>query len=134
MAEDVLAVDVDRALEAFTQTSSLTANTQAAYEARFRKLMATFSAWSDDPDGDRWRQIASERKPRGKDRQPRRRVQDEAAVPVQQQSAGATATMSVRTYPFQVRRGVWVELILPADLTVAEAGRLSAFVATLGLD
>jgi hypothetical protein len=135
LTEDVLGIDVDRTLASFTSSTSLAAGTRDAYADRVRKLMATFAAWSEDPAGDRWRQIARSRRPRGKDRRPRGRPQ--STPPSSDLHPASTAPGgqdACRAYPFQVRRGVWIDLRLPVDFTAAEAERLAGFVRSVALD
>lgn len=124
-SRDLRTLDVAATLVVFAAASDVGQATRDAYEARFRKLLATFAAWCDDPSGQRWHEVALARTPRGRDRQPRQGTR---------QSAHRACEQPVlEPYRFQVRRGVWAELHLPADLTEVEAQRLSMFVLTLGL-
>lgn len=97
------------------------------YKQRFRRAVASYLAYLDDPGG--WkprcldRQVAEE-KTNGGDR-----PADSGRV-----SKHEMPQAGVVEYPFPLREGQIARLFLPRDLKSSEVKRLAAFMSTLAVD
>lgn len=137
---DLATIDVDDYVTRFERLSPgrLKPDSLSVYKARFKNAVALFSAYRANPSGWRYtpaRPSANRPKPSLK------------PISVGKHGAGMSngaarrvevpeppATPGTISYPFPVRQGVVATLILPVDLTKAEAKRLSAFVDSIAIE
>jgi hypothetical protein len=134
---DVRRLDVDALIARFRNLSNLAPNSLATYESRFRTGLASYLAYLDNPTSyqPKRRRRSVREDPAGVKRgsvgiptgPPN---EHPPAAPTHHQSGGTTLVV----YPFPVRPEVFAELKLPADLTLEEASRMSAFLKALALD
>jgi len=139
---DLRTADIDKIVERFRVSSRMKMKDRTVdqYEQRFRQSVDMYTRYlNGDPD---WKPSARARsnsstnksngkrtttaKPSGADSKPSNRVID-----------GDVRVVDVSgliSYPFPLRPGLTVRLLLPADLTAREASRLSAFIAALSVD
>lgn len=118
---DVRSLDLDGLLEKFRRRyqkefNPITLNT---YEGRFKAAFSSFVRYLDDPE--RWRTERSEDSHN-------RLLADPDVARASSRMAGLVA------YPFPLRDGRFAYLRLPADLSKAEARRLSAYLNSLAMD
>lgn len=133
---DVRLLDVDRLIARFRNLSKLAPGSLATYESRFRSGLESYLAYLDNPTSYQPRA----RKSAQRDEKPTSTSKKRATL---QPSAGKSDSSSnlplagsaakLVVYPFPVRPNVFAELKLPADLTVDEASRLSAFLKAVAL-
>lgn len=133
---DVTRVDVDSLIARFRNLSKLAPGSLATYESRFRSGLESYVSYLNNP---------ASYQPRA--RKPGQR--EDKQVPKSKTKGGAKTTAAgpessanaptggsntrLVVYPFPVRPDVFAELKLPADLTVDEASRLSAFLKAVAL-
>jgi hypothetical protein len=126
---DVQSLDVDGLIARFRNLSNLAPGSLAAYESRFRTGLASYLAYLNNPASyqPKARKVAPrEEKAAPKAKSGRAAPGTAGPLPAAPQVAGNAARLVV--YPFPVRPDVFAELKLPADLTLEEANRLSAFL------
>ena len=97
------------------------------YKSRFRRAIASYLAYLEDPAG--WKPRTLDR-PAGPDKgnSGDRTVEAARATRHEMPQAGLVE------YPFPLRDGQIARLVLPRDLKIAEVKRLSAFMSTLAID
>lgn len=133
---DVRDLDVDALFARFRNLSKIAPGSLAAYESRFRSGLQSYLAYLDNPTS--YQPKTRKAAPRDDRATPKSRTKPTADSSVT--SPGSTAlppitgsTTKLVVYPFPVRPDVFAELKLPADLTVDEALRLSAFLKAVAL-
>jgi hypothetical protein len=131
---DVQSLDVDGLIARFSNLSKLAPGSLAAYESRFRTGLASYLSYLNNPTS--YQPKTRKAGPREEKAAPRPKSGRTApatapALPVVPQVASGAARLVV--YPFPVRPDVFAELKLPADLTLDEANRLSAFLKAVAL-
>jgi hypothetical protein len=134
---DVRTCDVDGLIGRFRNLSKLAPASLATYESRFRSGLSSYLSYLDNPASYQpkgRRVVAREDKirtrSRGTERAPEASA-GESNASLTSPSSSPAAKLVV--YPFQVRRDVFAELKLPADLTVDEARRLGKFLEAAAL-
>lgn len=133
---DVRNIDVDALFARFRNLSKIAPGSLAAYESRFRTGLQSYLAYLDNPTS--YQPKMRKPAPRDDKTTPKSKGKPQAHLPVATTgSTSPTPTMGTTTklvvYPFPVRPDVFAELKLPADLTVDEALRLSAFLKAVAL-
>jgi hypothetical protein len=124
---DITSLDVESLLKRFRnlKAKAYTPDSLREYERRFRKAYSSYMAYVQDPTS--WK-VAS----RGSS--PRNTKADKAQPEAAKSSSAPTPAHGLVEYPFPLREGRIVRLVLPADLKSAEVKRLTAFLATLVVD
>jgi hypothetical protein len=129
---DIKDLDVEDALRRFQnlRKKEFKPKTLDVYARRFKQAVASYLAYVNDPRN--W-------KPQAQERTPRRRVASQ--VRDAEHSRGDEDARVARPpepslvdYPFPLRDGLTVRLMLPRDLKSSEVKRLTAFMATLAVD
>src|SRR5712691_7782138 len=97
------------------------------YKRRFRQAVSSYISYLKEPGS--W-------KPNSVERAPRQERNSTGAQDVEPTvtTRGQIPASSLVDYPFPLRDGQIVRLILPRDLKSAEVKRLSAFISTLAVD
>ena len=133
---DVRGLDVDSLIGRFRNLSKLAPGSLATYESRFRSGLESYLAYLDNPTSYQPRA----RKPAQRDEKPASKSRNTATAQPTARSSGSSSNVPFASsgaklvvYPFPVRPNVFAELKLPADLTVDEASRLSAFLKAVAL-
>lgn len=132
---DVRSVDVDALITRFRNLSKLAPGSLATYESRFRTGLESYLSYLDNPASYQ----PKTRRPSGRDEKPATKSKtrpkpesgDGSRTPTLTPITASRAKLVV--YPFPVRPDVFAELKLPADLTLDEAQRLSAFLKALAM-
>lgn len=129
---DVTSIDIEDLLKRFRnlRARDFSPSSLDAYEKRFRGGIASFLDYVNNPSG--WKPTArAPRKPRSKedgdDAKEARR--EDAQVPVARSEAPGLIE-----YPFPLRDKLVARLMLPRDLTIAEARRLYGFMNAVAID
>lgn len=137
---DVRGIDVDGLIGRFRNLSNIAPNSLATYESRFRSGLESYLAYLDNPTSYRPKgraQTARNDKaaPAAPKGSVKRTTKDEARPDAINTARDFSAHGNTRlvVYPFPVRADVFAELRLPADLTVEEANRLSAFLKAVAI-
>jgi hypothetical protein len=135
---DVRKLDVEDALRRFENKhhKDMTPQSLATYKTRFRNAVKMYTDYLANPSG--WKPPASKARTArgGRQEAPATNEQGEAengAAP----PAGATLlppTAGLISYPYPLRTGLLVTLMLPADLTKREATRLNGFIESLAIE
>ncbi len=133
---DVTRLDVDSMIARFRNLSKLAPGSLATYESRFRSGLESYLSYLNNPASYQPRvrkagqredkQVSKSKSPGGA--KTTAASLDSSAIPP---TGGSTTKLVV--YPFPVRPNVFAELKLPADLTLDEASRLSAFLKAIAL-
>lgn len=133
---DVRSIDVDALFARFRNLSKIAPGSLAAYESRFRTGLQSYLAYLDNPTSYQ----PKTRKPAQRDDKTASKSKGTPTADSPVASSGSTtpvpttgSTAKLVVYPFPVRPDVFAELKLPADLTVDEALRLSAFLKAIAL-
>lgn len=133
---DVREIDIEALFARFRNLSKIAPGSLAAYESRFRSGLQSYLAYLDNPAS---YQPKTRRVPlRDEKAMPKSKskVKNDSSLPSSVHTGPtlmASSTTKLVVYPFPVRPDVFAELKLPADLTVDEAVRLSAFLKALAL-
>lgn len=133
---DVRNLDVDSLFARFRNLSKIAPGSLAAYESRFRSGLQSYLAYLDNPTS--YQPKTRKAAPRDDRATPKSKGTPPVVSPVATPGSTSPAPMTGSTtklvvYPFPVRPDVFAELKLPADLTVDEALRLSAFLKAVAL-
>lgn len=125
---DLDAVSVEDTLQRFSTLRAMKFSTGSlnTYKTRFRKAVAMFKDFRDDPPG--WR---PDMKQRSRTAKPASNGAPSDAGVARKLPA---ATPGNITYPFPLRDGVLASLQLPSDLSKREAQRLGAFINSLAME
>jgi hypothetical protein len=139
---DIRQMDIEDALRRFENLKSAkyAPRSLSTYKSRFRKAVAEYLAYLDNPSG--WRPDIKPRALRGKKTavptssgtRVRGRSDDNPQEPVAASAAhpGGGGPRLI-DYPFPVREGVVAVLKLPMDLRSSEARRLASFLSALAM-
>lgn len=134
---DVRSLDVDGLIGRFRNLSKLAPGSLATYESRFRSGLSSYLAYLDSPATyqPKGRRAVRDDKPRSRSKSSDKSGEFAAGADGASAATGLVNMETVRlvVYPFQVRRGVFAELKLPADLTIDEARRLGKFLEAAAL-
>lgn len=133
---DVRNIDVEALFARFRNLSKIAPGSLAAYESRFRSGLQSYLAYLDNPTSYQPKtRKASQRddKPTPKSKSKRSAESLAASPSLTTSTPTASNTAKLIVYPFPVRPDVFAELRLPADLTIDEALRLSAFLKAVAL-
>lgn len=127
---DVKSLDIDTTLTKFQNLKAKDFKPQVleTYKRRFRQAIQSYLSYLKDPGS--W-------KPRSVERQPR--VADDGRKGTNTTERPDVAghelpSTGIVEYPFPLREGQNVRLILPRDLKKAEVKRLAAFMSALAVD
>lgn len=132
--------DVQRRFETL-RAMKFSSSSLSTYQSRFRKSLEMFEEFRESPST--WRPAVKQRnrKPKASTASP---AENPATTPPPAEPNTPTAApaeprltphrSSIIPYPFPIRDGVLAKLELPADLTMREAERIAAFVASLAVD
>ena len=137
---DIKTLDVEGALTRFQnlKMKKFKPAVLGTYKQRFRKAVASYLAYLNDPGG--WKPRSLDRpsndgaeKTNGGGAGAERRAGAER-VDLTRPTKFEMPQANMMDYPFPIREGQIAHLILPRDLKVAEVKRLTAFMATLAVD
>jgi hypothetical protein len=133
---DVHSLDIDGLFARFRNLSKLAPGSLAAYESRFRSGLESYLDYLDNPTSYQpKKRKGSQRDDKAPSKsKSKSRVGPTAGIRSSALSTPVASSASkLVVYPFPVRPDVFAELKLPADLTVDEASRLSAFLKAIAL-
>ena len=137
---DIRQLDVEEGLRRFENLKSAkyTPHSLSTYKSRFRKAVAEYLAYLDNPS--EWRPDIKPRRargekpvvPSGSTMGPRSR-QDDSRDTIPGAIAHPGGGARLIDYPFPVREGVVAVLRLPMDLRSSEASRLASWLSALAM-
>jgi len=133
---DVTRIDVDSLIARFRNLSKLAPGSLATYESRFRSGLESYLSYLNNPASYQPRARKSGQREDKQVSKPKSNsgAKTPTVSPTSSENAPtAGSTTKLVVYPFPVRPNVFAELKLPADLTVDEASRLSAFLKAIAL-
>jgi hypothetical protein len=139
---DLTKLDVEALLQRFEtlHKGDFTPQSLAVYKSRFRKALNLYQTYLSNPSGFR-PQVRPSRKPSERKDAPERKEPPEnkpkapdSGPPAPPPPGNSPPVVNVVDYPFPLRQGVIVHLMLPPDLRRAEAKRLGAFIDALAMD
>lgn len=127
---DVRTLDVDDTVKRFknVRRKEFKPRSLEVYGRRFRQALTSYRSYLDDPGG--WKPATQQRPSRAEKNGGNER-QMETATSGGRPELGKGALVD---YPFPLRDGLTVRLLLPRDLKMAEVKRLNAFMTTLAVD
>lgn len=131
---DITSIDIEDAITRFKNKQARNYKPQSleAYGRRFRNAVASYLEYIQDPGawkpGSRQIQAVSSG-PNNNSKQKQKMTKADAQIASQPASG-----RGLIDYPFPLREGVTVRLMLPRDITVNEVKRLNAFMSTLAID
>jgi hypothetical protein len=128
---DIKGLDVDDVLARFQNLKKKEFKPQVleTYKRRFRQAVSSYLAYLQDPGS--WKATSTERAPR-QERNGSGGSQETVEAVVT--TRGPIPSSGLVDYPFPLRDGQIVRLVLPRDLKKSEVKRLSAFMSTLAVD
>lgn len=138
---DVTSLDPDDVIHRFQNLHArdFTPSSLDAYGKRFRNALESFIDYTRDPSA--WKpsskpstQKSPDAKHGGKSLPKRARSMETGSTPEVPSPASGGGGHGLIEYPFPLRDGSTARLILPRDMTVAEARRIHAFMKTLAVD
>lgn len=97
------------------------------YKRRFRLAVTSYLSYLEDPSG--WKPTTIRRAVAGEKENGEKRSAESAHSPKHE-----LPQVNMVEYPFPLREGQSVRLVLPRDLKTAEVKRLTAFMSTLAID
>lgn len=125
---DISNLDVEDLLTRFQNLRKKDFKTKVliTYKQRFRQALASYKSYLTDPSG--WKPTAERVAHRERSAAPARNGGTRPEVEATVQPLPATGLVE---YPFPLRDGQTVRLVLPRDLKAAELKRLTAFMSAL---
>ncbi len=131
---DIASIDIEDVISRFKniQARNYKPRSLEAYGKRFQKAIESYLEYIQDPGA--WKPVSKQiqsvstnttNKPSKK-----QNYQKEEIQPAPQSASGR----GLIDYPFPLREGVTVRLMLPRNITANEVKRLNAFMATLAVD
>ncbi len=133
---DVREIDIEALFARFRNLSKIAPGSLAAYESRFRSGLQSYLAYLDNPASyqPKTRKVSLREDKAMSKSKPKSKTDSLLPSPIPTgQPVTSSSTAKLIVYPFPVRPDVFAELKLPADLTVDEALRLSAFLKAVAL-
>ncbi|MFZ5994232.1 MAG: hypothetical protein ACOYU4_04530 [Thermodesulfobacteriota bacterium] len=131
---DITSIDVEDVITRFKNIQAKKYKPQSleTYAKRFRNAFESYIEYIQDPGA--WkpasRQIQTTNSSANFKSKKKSSIQKDDDQIVSQQPSGR----GLIDYPFPLREGVTVRLMLPRDITVNEVKRLNAFMSTLAVD
>lgn len=124
---DIKEIDVEATLTRFQnlKKKDFKPGVLETYKRRFRRAVVSYLAYLDDPGG--W-------KPKTIDRTAPGDKNGERTTDYSRVTKHEIPQAGIVEYPYPLRDGQIVRLILPRDLKTAEVKRLAAFMSTLAVD
>ena len=131
---DVASLDTDDVFTRFVnlKSSSFTPDSLQTYKSRFNRALSSFLEYSKDPAA--WKPKATAKKAANGAGTAASSSKTEVSEVTTQQQMLPTSRTGLVEYPFPLREGRFAYLKLPADLTLADVKRLTAYLTTLALD
>jgi hypothetical protein len=137
---DLMSMDIDQFFGRF-ETLNRTRYSQgslSAYRNRFRNSVEAFRLWAANdpswkPNGAKRGSVRATRLPPPKTGQARTQPSPRVLHSPQPTTGRQPSSVNLIEYPFPVRPGVQVRLVLPEDLNIQEARRLGAFISSLAV-
>jgi len=131
---DVSTIDIQEMFHRFQNLrgADYSPKSLETYRSRFRTAVEMYLEWADNPSA--WRPPSSSRRDRGDkpSSAPQTDVDQSRQVERPETTEGSPVDGMI-DYPFPLRDDLLVRLVLPRDLTAAEAKRLVAFVNALAI-
>ena len=131
---DITSIDIEDTISRFTnlQARNYKPKSLEVYGKRLRKAIESYLDYIRDPGA--WKPTSRQIQPintsvNNKSKN-EKKLQEEEIQPAQQAASGR----GLIDYPFPLREGVTVRLMLPRDITINEVKRLNAFMSTLAVD
>jgi hypothetical protein len=131
---DVTTINPDDLIQRFRnlRAKDFKPNSLEVYGQRFKKALSSYLAYIRDPGA--WKPSRQVRNPRS----PRNNGTGESAADKHSDSTLPRSAEHSRSglvdYPFPLRDGLTVRLMLPRDIKTSEVKRLTAFMSTLTVD
>ncbi len=127
---DIKTLDLDGTVARFQnlKKKEFKPNVLETYRRRFKQAVSSYLSYLEDPGN--WKPRSAERAPRQERNGGRQRQADSSLS----SSGHELPSAGLVEYPFPLREGQTVRLILPRDLKRAEVKRLTAFMSTLTVD
>ena len=128
-AVDIQSLNLDDVLSRFQnlKKKDFKPHVLETYKRRFKQALTSYLSYLNDPSS--WKATSAERSPR-KERASSGGGDVEQVVTTR----GPIPASGLVEYPFPLRDGQIVRLVLPCDLKKSEVKRLSAFMSTLAVD
>lgn len=138
-SDDVRKVDVKMAIKRYhnRHPGELKGTVLAEYERRFKRAVADFVQYTEDPTSYRGRGRTPSTKPSGDAQATRRAVQSveikpkTGALSIQGEKPAVVQGLSLE---FPLRPDFLAQIVIPRDMKAAEAQRLSRFIMALAQD
>lgn len=131
---DVSAIDVEEMFHRFQNLrgADYSPKSLETYRSRFRTAVETYLEWAENPSA--WKPLSSSRRDRGDKALSTSQKDVDQGTEVDPSGAiGRSPAGGMIDYPFPLRDDLLARLVLPRDLTAAEAKRLMAFVSALAM-
>ena len=140
---DITTTDLEKLLLIFKnlRAKKFTPISLKTYESRFRRAVASYLRYLDDPST--WRHGTRKftdpgSEDPGRPRRKRKRLQNAAKQDDTTASRGMSETRiisdALQEYPYPIRSDLMARLIVPRDVTTVEINRLIAWARTLATD
>jgi hypothetical protein len=140
---DVLNMDLDDISQRFQTLRAMKFSPESlgTYRSRFRSAVAMYREYLSAPDRSTWRPTMRQARATSNGLAKVRRDPDttpatptEVSVPAPVPATAPGPPPRMITYPFPLRDGIIVSLLLPPDLTKREAKRLNGFIDSLAVE
>lgn len=130
---DITSIDAEEAITRFKNIQAKNYKPQSleAYGKRFKNALESYLEFIEDPGA--WKPASRPIQPTSSNtnNKPKRK---QTAQKEDDSIVQPTGGRGLIDYPFPLRDGVTVRLMLPRDITVSEVKRLNAFMSTLAVD
>jgi hypothetical protein len=131
---DVATLDTDDVFTRFVnlKSSGFTPDSLQTYKSRFNRALRTFLDYAKDPAA--WKPKAAATAKKASNGSGAAGTPKDVSTDVVVTTQLPTSRIGLVEYPFPLREGRFAYLKLPADLTLADVKRLTAYLTTLALD
>lgn len=130
---DITSINIEDTIDRFKNLHAREYHPKSleAYGKRFKRAIESYLAYIEDPGA--WKPASRQTKTTSSNTVNKAQKEVEQKIKTQngQQKPSSTGLID---YPFPLREGVTVRLMLPRDIAVNEVKRLNAFMSTLVID
>jgi hypothetical protein len=131
---DITAIDIDDTILRFKNIFAKNYQPKSlnVYGNRFKKAIDSYLGYIKDPSA--WKPTSRQIQPSNRNNSNNTVSPAITQIKEMEQSQPTNRDRGLIDYPFPLRDGVTVKLMLPRDITMSEVKRLNAFMSTLTVD
>ncbi len=133
---DIISIDIDDTILRFKnlQARNYKPKSLEVYGKRFKRAVESYLEYIRDPGAWKPTSRQSQSDSTNGSQRPKSKLPLQSEDTQHSQQPAGSSGSGLIDYPFPLREGVTVRLMLPRDITINEVKRLNAFMSTLAVD